>query len=271
MFRYLGLMFCVVVMAAFASGCGGGGGGTAQMPDATEPDPPVVAPVPGEPTDAEQIAEARQAITTILSNARTRAQAASSVSSSIGRNADAMAAQITNATNNNTAARAALALIESANSAAIAATTPAAAQTALANARAAQSTLNTAASAITSIQSALQTVANARRQRETDERALTNNSSLIQHVRDNKLVSDAVLGCSRQLKQYCRQHLNVGRLARTRIEAADKTESVVPPCAILPGTGTAQPEGLPGVTVKCRALTSNQQDANTHEERYQDP
>ena len=133
MFRSLGLVCCVVVMAAFVFGCGGGGGGTAQMPDATEPDPPAVVD-PG-PTDAEQIAEARQAITTILSNARTRAQAASSVSSSIRTNADATAAQITNATNNNTAARAALALIENANSAAIAATTPAAAQTALANAR----------------------------------------------------------------------------------------------------------------------------------------
>ena len=189
MFRSLGSVFCVVVMAAFVFGCGGGGG-TAQMME----QPPVdQMPPPDEPTDAEQIAEARQAITTILSNARTRAQEASSVSSSIRNNADAMAAQITNATNNNTAAQAALALIENANSAAIAATTPAAAQTALANARAAQSTLNTARSAITSIQSALQTVANARRQRETDERALTNNSSLIQHVRENKLVFDAVL------------------------------------------------------------------------------
>ena len=87
-------------------------------------------------------------------------------------------------------------LIENANSAAIAATTPAAAKTALANAIAAQSTLNTAASAITSIQNALQAVANARRQREMDERALTNNSSLIQHLRDNKLLSDAVLGAA---------------------------------------------------------------------------
>ena len=194
MFRSLGLVFCVVVMAAFASGCGGGGG-AAQMPDATEPDPPVVAPVPpADQTEAAQITEARQGIASILSNARTRAQAASSVSGSIRTNADATAAQITNATNNNTAARAALALIENANSAAIAATTPAAAQTALTNARAAQSTLNTAALAITSIQSALQTVANARRQRETDERAQTGGSSLIKHLSDNKKLSDAVLG-----------------------------------------------------------------------------
>ena len=190
MFRSLGSVFCVVVMAAFVFGCGGGGG-TAQMTDMT--DPPVMPPMPEEPTDAEQIEDARQMIATIFSAARTRAAAASSAARSIRTNADAMAAQITNASNHNTDAQVALALIESANSAAIAATTPAAAQTALTNAETAQSTLNTARSAITSIESALQTVANARTQREMDERGQTGGSSLIKYLSDNKKVSDEVL------------------------------------------------------------------------------
>ena len=82
MFRSLGSVFCVVVMAAFVFGCGGGG--TAQMTDAIETDPPAVVD-PG-PTDAEQIAEAQQTIAGILTAARTRASDASSVSSSIRTN-----------------------------------------------------------------------------------------------------------------------------------------------------------------------------------------
>lgn len=190
MFKSSGLVLCVVVMAAFVFGCGGGGGGGTATTDPTD----VVTPPP--PTDAEQIAEARQMVAGILSNAQTRAGAASSAVSSIQSNPDAMAAQITSAVNHNTAAQAALRLIENANTAAIAATTPASAQAALENARTAQSTLNTAASEIASIQGAVQAATNARTQREADERALTNNSSLIQHLRDNKLLSDAVLGAA---------------------------------------------------------------------------
>ena len=190
MFRSLGSVFCVVVMAAFVFGCGGGGG-TAQMPDAIDPDPPVVVD-PG-PTDADQIAEARQAIMTILSNARGRAATASSVARAIETNADATANQIASATSENIRAQAALALIVNANTAAIAATTPTEADTALTNARTAQGTLNTAASTIGTIRSAVQTATNARQQRAMDEATLTNDSSLIQHVRDNKLVYDNVL------------------------------------------------------------------------------
>ena len=47
MFRSLGLVFCVVVMAAFVFGCGGGGG-TAQMTDMTDmTDPACYAPDAG--------------------------------------------------------------------------------------------------------------------------------------------------------------------------------------------------------------------------------
>ena len=188
MFRSLGSVFCVVVMAAFIFGCGGGGGG-GTTPD---PEPPVVTPVP--PTDTEElIAETRQMVATILTNARAEAARASSAASGLRTNADATADQITRADNHNRDAQAALTLIENANSAAIAATTPAAAQTALDNARTAQGTLSTAALAISSIQGIVQAVTNARMQREANELALTNGSSLIQHVRDNKLVSDAIL------------------------------------------------------------------------------
>ena len=187
MFRSSGSVLCVVVMAAFVFGCGGGGGGT--TPD---PEPPVVTPVP--PTDAERIAEAREAVATILANARTRASGASSALSSLQTNTDATDDQRARAGNHNTAAQDALSDIVSANNAAQAATTPAAAQTALTNAQTAQSTLNTEASAISSIQSAVQLVTNAREQREADQLALTGGSSLIQHLRDNKLLADAVLG-----------------------------------------------------------------------------
>ena len=196
MLRDLGLAVLVVCIAAFASGCGGGGGGSATTPVMECPegqvgtypdcmDPP--------PTDAQKIAAARQELSNILSNARTRAGAASSVAAAIQTNADATAAQITDAISHSNAAQNALELIVSANTAATLATTPAEANTALGNARAAQGTLNTAASAISIIQGAVQAVANQRQQREANERALTNNSSLIKLVRDNKLLADALL------------------------------------------------------------------------------
>ena len=179
MFRSLGSVLCVVVMAAFVFGCGGG-----KSKPSVDPGP----------TDEQRIAQARQEIASILSTARTQAQAASSAASSIQANADATAAQIASAASSNTAAQAALKLIESASSTASAATTPAAAQTALESAKTAQGNLNTAASAITSIQNALQAIADARNQRQADALALTGGSSLIQHLRDNKKVSDVVLG-----------------------------------------------------------------------------
>ncbi|MDE0332040.1 MAG: hypothetical protein OXL41_09245, partial [Nitrospinae bacterium] len=188
------LAVCVVCIAAFASGCGGGGGGggSATMPD---PEPPTM-PEPTEPTDAERIAAARQEVASILANAQARAGAASSAAAAIGTNPDATPAQITDAIGHSNAAQSALALIVSANTAATLATTPAEANAALANAKAAESTLNASASAISNIQGAVQAAANQRRQREEDEMALTGGSSLIRHLRDNKLLADAVLGAA---------------------------------------------------------------------------
>ena len=202
MLKFSRLAVLVVCIAAFASGCGGGGGGTAE-----EMPPPVMEcpqgqvgtypnctdPPPTEPTDAEKIAAVRQELSNILSNAQARAGAASSAAAAIQNSPDATPTQITDAISHSNAAQSALASIVSANTAATLATTPAEANTALGNARAAQGTLNTSASAISSIQGAVQAAANQRQQREADALAATNGSSLIQHVRDNKKVYDALL------------------------------------------------------------------------------
>ena len=195
MLKFLRLAVCVVCIAAFASGCGGGGGGSATTPVMECPqgqvgtypdcmDPP--------PTDEQRITEARQEVASILSNAQARAGAASSAAAAIQTNPDATPEQITDAASHSNAAQNALALIVSANTAATLATTPAQANAALANARAAQGTLNTSASAISNIQGAVQATANQRQQQAADEMALTGGSSLIRHLRDNKLLADAV-------------------------------------------------------------------------------
>lgn len=258
MFRSLGSAFCVVVMAAFVFGCGGGGGGTTPM------DPPVVAPVPpaDEPTDAERIAEAKEAVATILSSARAQAAAANSGASAIRANTDATSTDETNANTHNAAAQAALARIVSANSAAQAATTLAAVQTAQADARTAQTALNTAVQSITSIQTALRALADARTRRQMDEMALTNNSSLIQHVRDNKLLSDAVLGdAGANLTtgdSFDNGSIRVGPVGSATTIATDKTETCTAPCATFPGnTGTGATRVIGQRTVMVQSLTSD--------------
>ncbi len=251
MFRSSGSVLCVVVMAAFVFGCGGGGG-----TPPPEPDPPVVTP-PAQPTDADRIAEAQQMVATIIANARTRAAGASSAASALQINDDATADQRARASNHNTAAQAALALIESANSAAIAAGTLAAAQTALENARTAQGTLNTELSALSSIERNVRMVTNARMQGEDDLRALTNNSSLIQHLRDNKLLSDAVLGVEGGNLDATRLVVSAVGSATT-IDSAAKTETCTTPCATFPGdTGSGATRVTGQRTVVVQGLTSD--------------
>ena len=193
MLKLLGLTVFVVCIAAFASGCGGGGGGSAQMPDTT---PPVVEPdpEPTEPTDAERIAAARQLLATILTDARSLAQTASSVAAAVQFHPDATAEQVASALGYAADAQSALAAVETARDAGnAAAITLAQAQTAVMDAQAALANLTAAQSAVASLQSALEAVASQRQQMVADETALTNNSSLIKHVRANKLLSDAVL------------------------------------------------------------------------------
>ena len=260
MFKSSGWVFCVVVMAAFVFGCGGGGGGTAQMPDP----PPDTPPPPAEPTDAERIAEAQQEVMGILSDANEQASAASLGANALRTNADATPDQIANAASHSQDAQDALALIVSANSDAQAATTPAAARAALADAQMAQIDLNAAASAITFIQNAVQAVTDARTRREADQLALTNNSSLIQHLRDNKLLSDAVLGAAGV-------NLTTGATADAgsiRVGAAnnqgDIASGIRPPCAepcaeypLYTGAGAGADRVSGQRTVRLQGLISN--------------
>ena len=186
MLKLLRLAVCVVCIAAFASGCGGGGGGTA-----TPEEPPVVVD-PG-PSDEQRIADAREAIAGIVTEATTIEQAARSAVTAVESNPDATVEQIADARAEGNAALDALRAIIRASGAANAATTPAAAEGAEASARAALSTLRSAQSAAAAIQSRVEAVGNLREQEAEEDRLATNGSSLIQHVRENKLVYDAAL------------------------------------------------------------------------------
>ena len=192
-------MVIVVCLTAFASGCGGGGGGSAMMeeempPMMVDPEPPVVVD-PG-PTDADRIASAKDTIAGIVANARTAELAARSAANAVYVHPDATDAQIDLAIRYLLEAQTFLTDIVAASAAANAATTPELAEMALADAVAELADLTLAQSGAESIQIALQTAATpppGQTQTVTDETALTNNSSLIQHVRDNSIINEAVL------------------------------------------------------------------------------
>ncbi len=200
MLRNLGLMVFVVCIAAFASGCGGGGGGGSAMME--EEMPPVMECPQGQvgtypdcmappPTDAELIADAQDTLAGIVADAATREQAARLAANEVYAHLDATDAQIDLAIVYFLAAQDALADITAANAAVNAATTPAQAETALADARAALEDLLTAQTGVESIQIALQMPATPPPgQTVTD---FTGGSPLIQHVRDNSIINEAVL------------------------------------------------------------------------------
>ena len=194
MLKLLRLAVCVVCIAAFASGCGGGGGASAPVMECpqgqvgTYPDcmdPP--------PTDEERIAEARNTIAGIIADARAGEQATRSAATAVEDNADATDAQKAEARSYRDAAQDALTDIFGASATASLATTPAAAEGAEAEARAALSRLRNAQSSAVALQSTVEAVANLREQQAEEERLATNGSSLIEHVRDNKIVYDNVL------------------------------------------------------------------------------
>ena len=249
MLRYLGLMVCVVFITAFASGCGGGGGGGAMM---EEEMPPVVVD-PG-PTDEDRIEDAQDRIAGIVSEARTREGAARSAAAAVQVHADATADQITSALANAVEAQNLLTEIEDARDAADAATTPEQADSAVDDARAKLIDLISAQSAVGSILSAANAVAAARRQREASETALTNNSSLIKHLRDNKLLADAVLGAG----ALTAGSIVVGPVGATTRED-DDSESCIAPCATYAadtGTGADRKIGQRIVRVEGRVSDS---------------
>ena len=200
MLRFLRLAVLVVCIAAFASGCGGGGGGGT----ADEMPPPVMECPEGQvgtypnctdpgPTDEERIATARETLAGIVNDANAIEGAARSAVTAVEANADATAEQIADARAEGNAALDAYRAIVRASGIANAATTPAAAEGAVTSARAALSTLSNAQSAAAAIQRAVEAVANLREQQAEEERLATNGSSLIQHVRANKIVYDAVI------------------------------------------------------------------------------
>ena len=203
MLKLLGLTVFVVCIAAFASGCGGGGGGGGSAMTPEEPPPVMECPQgqvgtypnctdPG-PTDEERIAAAREILADIVAEARSLAQTASLVAAAVGVHPDATAEQMDIALDYAANAQAALADILAASNAGDAATTLAQAQTAVTDAQAALANLAAAQSAAASIQSAVEAVASQREQMVADEAALTNNSSLIKHLRNNEIISKGVL------------------------------------------------------------------------------
>ena len=271
MLKLLGLTVFVVCIAAFASGCGGGGGGGSAM--TPEEPPPVMECPEGQvgtypnctdpgPTDEERIAAAREILADILTDARSLAQTASSVAAAVGVHPDATAEQTDLALDYAADAQAALAAVLAASSAGDAATTLAQAQTAVTDAQAALANLAAAQSAAASIQSAVEAVASQRQQREADEAALTNNSSLIRLVRDNKLLSDAVLDVAALTTGTTATDGSivvgeVGATARDAGGVAD-AETCTAPCATYAAnTGTGAATVIGQRTVSVQGVTSD--------------
>ena len=199
MLKFLRLAVFVACIAAFASGCGGGGGGGASAPVMECPqgqvgtypdcmDPP--------PTDEERIAEARNTIAGIVTQANAIEQAARSAVTAVESNADATDEDIADARFHGNAALDALREIVRASGVVNAATTGAQAEGAVVSANAALGRLNVARTEAVNIRSRVEAVGNLREQQAAEEQLATNGSSLIKHVRANKLLVDGVLGAA---------------------------------------------------------------------------
>ena len=198
MLKFLRLAVCVACIAAFASGCGGGGGGgTAEEAPVMECPQGQVGTYPNctapPPTDEQRIDTAQNTLAGIITDAQTREGLARADASAVRAHEDATEAQKTSAGNLGDAARNALTDIVTASAVANVATTGAQAEGAVSDAQAALNDLISAQSSLASLLSAVNAVANAREQQQRDEELATNGSSLIQHVRDNKLIYDALL------------------------------------------------------------------------------
>ena len=153
-------------------------------PDCTDP----------PPTDEERIDAAQNTLAGIISDAQTREGLARADASAVEGHADATEAQKTSAGNFGDDARNALTDIVTASAVVNVATTGAQAEGAVADAQGALNDLISAQQSLASLLSAVNAVANAREQQKRDEELATNGSSLIQHVRDNKIVYDAMSG-----------------------------------------------------------------------------
>ena len=198
MLKLLGLMVFVVCIAAFASGCGGGGGGTSMDPET--PTVPTEPTTPAEPETPEPtITDIRATVLGILTNANELAGTAAASANAIGGSEDATDAQLSLAVTWHQNARNALSQIVAANNLATSATTLEEAQQALSAARIAFTSLQSAQTELASIQTSLTPVAatppttSRPDQQPTDETQFTGGSPLIQHVRNNSIINEAVL------------------------------------------------------------------------------
>ena len=251
MLKYLRLAVCVVCIAAFASGCGGGGGGSAM-----EEEPPVMECPQGQvgtypncmdppPTDEQRIDTAQDTLAGIIADAQTREGLARADASAVEGHDDATEAQKTSAGSLGDAARNALTDIVTASAVVNVATTGAQAEGAVSDAQAALNDLISAQQSLASLLSAVNAVAGARRQLEEDEKLATNGSSLIMHVRDNKLVYDTLIT---GLKAVSADTLVVGDFAAGTSEAT------------FPATTGTAPNVRPGV----RGVTVNSLNSTNH-------
>ena len=248
MLKYLRLAVCVACIAAFASGCGGGGGGgTADEAQVMECPQGQVGTYPNcmapPPTDEERIETAQNTLAGIISDAQTREQAARADASAVEGHEDATEAQKTSAGNLGDSARNALTDIVTASAVANVATTGAQAEGAVADAQAALNDLISAQSSLASLLSAVNAVANAREQQKRDEELATNGSSLIQHVRDNRIVYDALLSF---MVDTNNDPLTVGEATGGNVATYPKDT----------GTGADRVVGERGVTIESVASNS---------------
>ncbi len=248
MLKLFRLAVLVVCIAAFASGCGGGGGGgtAEEMPPVMECPQGQVGTYPNctdpPPTDEERIEAALDTLAGIIADARTREGLARSDASAVQGHDDATEAQITSAGSLGDAARNALTDIVTASAVANVATTGAQAEGAVLDAQAALNDLISAQQSLASLLSAVNAVANLREQQQRDEELATNGSGLIQHVRENKIIYDAILA---DLVNTNTDPLTIGEATGGNVATYPKDT----------GTGADRVVGERGVTVN--TLSSN--------------
>ena len=193
-------MVCVVCIAAFASGCGGGGGGSSM--DTETPTAPTEPTTPAEPETPEPtITDIRARVLGILTGASELANTAAESATAIGGSEDVTEAQLSLAVTWHQNARTALSRIVAANNLATSATTLEEAQQALSAAQTALTSLQTAQTQLASIQADLAPVVATPPTTPTTPPttgatpgAFTNNSSLIEFLRNNERTSKAILG-----------------------------------------------------------------------------
>ena len=263
MLKLLGLMVFVVFIAAFASGCGGGGGGSSMDTETpTVPTEPTEPTTPAEPETPETtITNIRATVLGILTGASELANTAAASATAIGGSEDVTEAQLSLAVTWQQNAQNALRQIVAANNLATSATTLEEAQQALSDAQTAFTSLQTAQTQLASIQADLTPVAATppttpptTPTEGATAGTFTNNSSLIELVRANKLLSDAVLAATALTTGSAANDgsIRVGPAGNSGPSSETTRTVCPPPCAEFPaniGTGATAVTGKRTVRV----------------------